>query len=148
MGLGKMLMGISYEISRMEGTIGGPERPFSSLGEKSYKRYWQAELARWILTHPTTDKKKGCGMVNIQRISRETCILERDCIDTINSMELGILPKYTGPDYGQPVVLDKEKVRQWVQNNKVNLDRVVDAKGFLKTFEKRRAVEEDEEDDD
>lgn len=150
MGLGKMLMGISYEISRMEEIIGGPERPFSALGEKSYKRYWQAELARWILTHPTTDKKKGCLMVDIQRISRETCILERDCIDTINSMELGLLPKYpsNAPDGGQPIILDKEKVRQWVQENKVNLDRVVDAGGFVKEFSKRMATLEDEEEDD
>ncbi|CAG8981897.1 hypothetical protein HYALB_00013983 [Hymenoscyphus albidus] len=131
MSLGKMLIGVSYEISRMEQSIGGPERPFSSLGEKSYRRYWQAELARWILEHPTTDKKKGCHLVDIQRISRETCIMEKDCIDTINSMNLDLLIPYGGPDAGQPVILDQEKVREWVKENRVNLDRVVDKGGFL-----------------
>ncbi|CAG8950897.1 hypothetical protein HYFRA_00003114 [Hymenoscyphus fraxineus] len=131
MSLGKMLIGVSYEISRMEQSIGGPERPFSSLGEKSYRRYWQAELARWILEHPPTDKKKGCHLVDIQRISRETCIMEKDCIDTINTMDLDLLIAYGGPDGGQPVILDQEKVRQWVKENRVNLDRVVDKDGFL-----------------
>lgn len=142
------MMGVSYEISRMEKNPGGPERPFSELGEKSYRKYWQAELARWILSHGNTDKKKGCLMVDIERISRETCILERDCIDTINSMNLDLLPKYAGPIVGdQPVVLDKEKVRQWVQANNISLDRVVDANGFIKQF-KSKAEKEAEDDDD
>lgn len=49
-GLGSLLMGISYEISRREGLLGGPEKPISDLGKRGYKRYWAGEIARWILS--------------------------------------------------------------------------------------------------
>ncbi|CAK7271703.1 SAS complex subunit [Sporothrix epigloea] len=49
-GLGALLMGISYEISRREGVLGGPEKPISDLGKKGYKRFWGAEIARWLLS--------------------------------------------------------------------------------------------------
>ncbi|CAK7568386.1 MAG: SAS complex subunit [Sporothrix epigloea] len=49
-GLGALLMGISYEISRREGVLGGPEKPISELGKKGYKRFWGAEIARWLLS--------------------------------------------------------------------------------------------------
>lgn len=48
-GLGSILMGVSYEISRREGILGGPEKPISELGRKGYKRFWAGEIARWLL---------------------------------------------------------------------------------------------------
>ncbi len=48
-GLGSLLMGVSYEISRREGILGGPEKPISELGRKGYKRFWAGEIARWLL---------------------------------------------------------------------------------------------------
>ncbi|KAI0104660.1 acyl-CoA N-acyltransferase [Nemania sp. FL0031] len=48
-GLGALLMGVSYEISRREGILGGPEKPISELGRKGYKRFWAGEITRWIL---------------------------------------------------------------------------------------------------
>ncbi|KAI5863640.1 acyl-CoA N-acyltransferase [Durotheca rogersii] len=48
-GLGALLMGVSYEISRREGVLGGPEKPISELGRKGYRRFWAGEIARWIL---------------------------------------------------------------------------------------------------
>ncbi|KAJ8123771.1 hypothetical protein ONZ43_g348 [Nemania bipapillata] len=69
-GLGALLMGVSYEISRREGILGGPEKPISELGRKGYKRFWAGEITRWILelglpvsstestTHTTRHTKK------------------------------------------------------------------------------------------
>ncbi|KAG6010573.1 hypothetical protein E4U21_005926 [Claviceps maximensis] len=48
-GLGALLMGASYEISRREGVLGGPEKPISDLGKKGYKRFWSGEISRWLL---------------------------------------------------------------------------------------------------
>ncbi|CCD42736.1 hypothetical protein BofuT4_P073480.1 [Botrytis cinerea T4] len=48
-GLGSILIGTSYEISRREGLLGGPEKPISELGKKGYGRFWGAEVARWLL---------------------------------------------------------------------------------------------------
>ncbi|KAI0404688.1 acyl-CoA N-acyltransferase [Xylaria palmicola] len=48
-GLGTLLMGVSYEISRREGVLGGPEKPISELGRRGYRRFWAGEITRWLL---------------------------------------------------------------------------------------------------
>ncbi|RYP05249.1 hypothetical protein DL764_003956 [Monosporascus ibericus] len=48
-GLGSVLMGVSYEISRREGVLGGPEKPISELGRRGYRSFWAGEIARWLL---------------------------------------------------------------------------------------------------
>ena len=55
--LGTLLMGVSYAISRREKVLGGPEKPISELGRKGYKRFWAAEIARWLLDQKENDKK-------------------------------------------------------------------------------------------
>ncbi|KAM3072162.1 SAS complex subunit [Clarireedia jacksonii] len=57
-GLGALLMGISYAISRREGILGGPEKPISELGRRSYARYWGGEVVRWVLG---LEEEKGVG---------------------------------------------------------------------------------------
>lgn len=53
--LGKLLMGVSYKLSGWEcegGFIGGPERPLSEMGRRSYTRFWEERIARYFLLGP------------------------------------------------------------------------------------------------
>ncbi|OJD16665.1 hypothetical protein AJ78_03175 [Emergomyces pasteurianus Ep9510] len=53
--LGKLLMGVSYKLSAWEwegGMIGGPERPLSEMGRKSYVRFWEERISRFFLLGP------------------------------------------------------------------------------------------------
>jgi GNAT superfamily N-acetyltransferase len=89
--LGSLLMGVSYEIARREGILGGPEKPISDLGKKGYKRFWGAEIARWLLQCKETDRKKGKGMVDVERISKETWIMPEDALLVLR--EMGVVEK-------------------------------------------------------
>ena len=51
-GLGRILMGISYELSRREGRYGGPEKPLSELGKRGYRQFWMGRVAREVLGPP------------------------------------------------------------------------------------------------
>ena len=102
-------MGISYEISRREGLLGGPEKPISDLGKKGYKRYWAGEIARWILglslsptTTPESDEGDGDDqataaaaegeaadqlvVVDIDECSQATWIAPEDCLLVLREM--------------------------------------------------------------
>ncbi|KAI1274906.1 acyl-CoA N-acyltransferase [Xylaria sp. FL0933] len=106
-GLGALLMGVSYEISRREGILGGPEKPISELGRKGYKRFWAGEITRWILEldipSPSTDsahstrhtrkekekvkvKEQEGLVVDVEQCSRDTWIVPEDCLAVLREM--------------------------------------------------------------
>ncbi|KAK4237559.1 males-absent on the first protein [Achaetomium macrosporum] len=89
-GLGALLMGVSYEISRREGLLGGPEKPISDLGKRGYKRFWAGEIARWILSLDSSSSSGGnCGgetVVDIEACSQATWIAPEDCLLVLREM--------------------------------------------------------------
>lgn len=106
-------MGVSYEISRREGILGGPEKPISELGRKGYKRFWAGEITRWILEldvpkssaqsiyatrHTRKEKEKDQDqgqegateqeglVVDVEQCSRGTWIVPEDCLAVLREM--------------------------------------------------------------
>lgn len=84
-GLGALLMGASYEISRREGILGGPEKPISDLGKKGYKRFWAGEIARWLLGLEET-REEAARIVDVQDCSQATWICLDDCLAVLRDM--------------------------------------------------------------
>lgn len=89
-GLGALLMGVSYEISRREGILGGPEKPISDLGKKGYKRFWSGEIARWLLSLdvPHIPPPGMELMVDVDDCSDATWITPEDCLGVLRDMGL------------------------------------------------------------
>ncbi|KAJ4379484.1 SAS complex subunit [Neurospora sp. IMI 360204] len=88
-GLGALLMGVSYEISRREGIIGGPEKPISELGKKGYKRFWAGEIARWLLSlEPTGTTPGEETVIDIEECSKATWIAPDDCLAVLREMDV------------------------------------------------------------
>jgi hypothetical protein len=101
-GLGSLLMGVSYEISRREGLLGGPEKPISDLGKRGYKRFWAGEIARWILSlepqqqppqqdpsslsSPSSSGSAAEVVTDIQACSQATWIAPEDCLLVLREM--------------------------------------------------------------
>jgi hypothetical protein len=139
-------MGISYEISRREGILGGPEKPISDLGKKGYKRFWAGEVARWFLGVDMQGPGKET-LVDVDECSRATWIAPEDCLMVLR--EMGIvedagkgLPKVqeteSEPEGGQADVkevprvrISKEAVRRWIQANGISLEPTCDSRGFI-----------------
>ncbi|RXG61580.1 Histone acetyltransferase KAT8 [Armadillidium vulgare] len=63
-GYGKLLIAFSYELSKLEGVIGSPEKPLSDLGKLSYRSYWT-----YVLLEILRDYK---GILSIKDL-RTTC---------------------------------------------------------------------------
>jgi hypothetical protein len=149
-GLGALLMGISYEISRREGVMGGPEKPISDLGKKGYKRFWGGEIARWLLG---LDLKEGEEtVVDVETCSRETWIAVEDCLVVLRDMGvvedagMGVDPRQAKEkgEEGEGEVeeikevnrvrVDKEAVSRWVVANGISLERTCDPGGFVEGY--------------
>jgi GNAT superfamily N-acetyltransferase len=132
-GLGSLLIGVSYAIARREGILGGPEKPISDLGKKGYKRYWGAEIARWLLECKESDRKKGKGYISVGDVSKGTWILTEDCLAVMR--EMGVVERAgKGKGSVERVKIDKEAIRSWVEKNSLDLSRVVCEEGFLEGY--------------
>ncbi len=67
-GYGKLLIAFSYELSKMEGVTGSPEKPLSDLGKLSYRSYWS-----WVLLEILRDFR---GTLSIKDLSAMTSITQ------------------------------------------------------------------------
>eukprot|EP00198_Chlamydomonas_reinhardtii_P006421 XP_001695757.1 MYST family histone acetyltransferase [Chlamydomonas reinhardtii] len=79
-GYGKFLISMSYELSKLEGKVGTPERPLSDLGRVSYHGYWTRELLAIL--------KDTEGSISIKELSEMTAIKPDDIINTFQTLGL------------------------------------------------------------
>ncbi|ESO86415.1 hypothetical protein LOTGIDRAFT_195151, partial [Lottia gigantea] len=79
-GYGKFIIAFSYEISKIDGTVGSPEKPLSDLGKLSYRSYWS-----WVLLEIMRDFR---GTLTIKELSRMTSITQNDIISTLQSLNM------------------------------------------------------------
>ncbi|CAL3969745.1 unnamed protein product [Diplocarpon coronariae] len=164
-GLGALLMGISYAIARREGIMGGPEKPISELGMRGYKRFWGAEVARWLLERPEArqGKRGKREEVGVEVCSRETWISVEDCLGILRDMgiaermgrgrsseseEGGPKEKEKDKEKNKEMIrvrIDKVGVRQWCEKMGIRLERVVSEEGFRPGYAERVESEEEGE---
>lgn len=173
-GLGALLMGVSYEISRREGVLGGPEKPISDLGKKGYKRFWAGEIARWLLTLNTEQGEET--VVDVNECSTATWIAPEDCLMVLREMGIaedagkgpplvrkpiegeenraspmtltavGTVAPTAEPEEVQRVRISMQAVKTWIAKNKIELERACDPAGFIEGYAMNPSEEQDEED--
>ena len=85
-GYGKLLIAFSYELSKLEGKVGTPEKPLSDLGLLSFRSYWSHVLIELL--------KDYRGSITVKDISNFTSIKCEDIVGTLQS--LGILKFWKG----------------------------------------------------
>ncbi|EFP03051.1 CRE-MYS-2 protein [Caenorhabditis remanei] len=125
-GYGKLLIQLSYELSKREGYIGTPEKPLSDLGKVSYRSYW------WWVLMKSFHRHQG-HTVTASFLSNESGIAVDDIVSTLSTMRMArqykepeflpnewyvrlhgkILNHCISNDYGRPpiLLLDRSKVR-------------------------------------
>lgn len=75
-GYGRLLIAMSYELSKREGKLGSPEKPLSDLGLLSYRRYWRETLVE-LLAEP------GREAMSENEIALLTSMTEKDIHETL-----------------------------------------------------------------
>ena len=130
-------MGVSYKLSAWEkdaALIGGPERPLSEMGKKSYVRFWEERIARYLLLDkhdedsgdgaPVKQQKKTSKSpkkrplpqksMTVQEIGLSTGMLTDDVVTALTSM--GVI---------EPTTNKKRKTAQSSQDDTPGGDRSV-----------------------
>lgn len=160
--LGQLLMAASYKLSGWEwehSVIGGPEKPLSAMGLKSYLRFWSERIARFFmgqsldaegraLFEPEHTKKKSSYAkeeMSVQDIGKRTGMLPEDVMAALKMMGLcQVMPQKRNkksdesrtPTQSGEAALAARMVRRsevlaWAQKNNVTLVSPVMEEGFL-----------------
>jgi histone acetyltransferase MYST1 len=79
-GYGRFLIAFSYELSKIEGKVGSPERPLSDLGAVSYRSYWTRVILETLREHRSN--------LSIKDICDRTAIRPDDVVKTLESLSL------------------------------------------------------------
>ncbi|KAF7593435.1 hypothetical protein BBP40_011537 [Aspergillus hancockii] len=173
--LGKLLMGVSYKLSAWEkdgGLIGGPEKPLSEMGQKSYSRFWEERIARYFLLHGSgsadtedssqqkqktshgSKKKHSYDVMSAQDIGLVTGMLAEDVITALKGM--GVVEPTTPSKKrkanqeadeavdGETVMIRKSKVLEWAKTHRVAMQDPVRDEGFLGRWAPRDTPETEE----
>ncbi|KAG0166224.1 Histone acetyltransferase [Apophysomyces sp. BC1015] len=104
-GYGKLLIQFSYELSKVEGRTGSPEKPLSDLGLLSYRAYWTETIVELLLS--STEE------VTIEEISQRTSVTPQDILHTLQN--IGALKYYRGQHI---ICLGDKVIEQWERNRK------------------------------
>lgn len=80
------LFNTAYELSKLEGKAGSPEKPLSDLGKLSYRSYWTYVILSLLKTH-------GANLT-IKEISERTAISTEDILSTLQT--LGFIKYWKG----------------------------------------------------
>lgn len=159
--LGQLLMAVSYKLSGWEweeSIIGGPEKPLSALGRKSYLRFWSERIARFFMGQ-TADaegqkvfnvpSKKRTTYVKeemtVKEIGDRTGMLPEDVVAALNEMGVSEIvaqkrKKKTEEDHATEnpeevtptsMTIKRSQILAWAERNKVDLIGPVREEGFL-----------------
>ncbi|KAJ5439462.1 uncharacterized protein N7458_010460 [Penicillium daleae] len=164
--LGKLLMGVSYKLSGWEyagGYIGGPEKPLSDLGQKSYNRFWAERIARYLLCgkrksgaehqkapkpspSKASRKKPPREYMTVEEIGQATGMLTEDVITAVKSMgvirpdttpkkrKLSRLMGDDEPKESPKIVIHKADIWEWAKTHHLSLEDPVRDDGFVVEF--------------
>ena len=82
-GYGKLLIELSYELTRIEHTVGSPEKPLSDLGRVAYKAYWITQIITYLYNNI-----HRLQSVKINEISESTGIKIDDTVSALQAVSL------------------------------------------------------------
>lgn len=108
--LGTLLIAFSYELSKAQRLVSGPEKPLSPFGLVGYLRYWSNVVTRELVF----GNFKKYTIVTLEELSNWTGIRPEDITMTLKYMNV-IKTK------DNILYIEKDKLHKWVKDNNVNM---------------------------
>ncbi|KAG5913585.1 Histone acetyltransferase [Claviceps capensis] len=115
-GYGRLLIQFSYELSKIEGKLGSPEKPLSDLGLLSYRQYWSENILDLLMGYNEQDDK-----VTIEALSSALAMTTQDVEHTLQAMKMQV---YHKSDH--KIVIPENLIKQR-EKQKLKVRKVLDS---------------------
>lgn len=114
-GYGRLLIQFSYELSKIEGKLGSPEKPLSDLGLLSYRQYWSENILDVLMNANERGDK-----VTIETISSGLAMTTQDVEHTLQAMKMQVYHK------GDHKIVVPDKLIKQREKTKLKAKRYLD----------------------
>uniref|UniRef100_A0A6G3MIA4 histone acetyltransferase n=1 Tax=Henneguya salminicola TaxID=69463 RepID=A0A6G3MIA4_HENSL len=108
-GYGRVLIDLSYKLSKIDNKKGHPEKPFSDLGLLSYRSYWSFAVMEIIMDRYELPDRMTPS-ITVLEICNATSIRREDVISTLHHLKL--ISYYKGSFV---ICLTKEAIDHFLQ---------------------------------
>ncbi|KAJ9149058.1 Histone acetyltransferase [Pleurostoma richardsiae] len=115
-GYGRVLIQFSYELSKIEGKLGSPEKPLSDLGLLSYRQYWSENIVDLLVGYNERDEK-----CSIEGIATHLSMTTQDVEHTLQWLKMQVYHK------GEHKIVIPDKLLQQREKAKTKRRRFIDA---------------------
>ena len=83
-GWGKLLIQFSYELSKVEGKLGSPEKPLSDLGLLGYRAYWQEVIVDVLMQR----QAEGTPTISVEELGQTLAMTTNDVLHTLQNLNM------------------------------------------------------------
>ena len=84
-GYGKLLIQFSYELSKVEGKLGSPEKPLSDLGLLSYRAYWQEVIVEALVQR---ESELSNPTYSVEDLGQHLAMTTNDVLHTLQNLNM------------------------------------------------------------
>ncbi|KAF2716002.1 histone acetyltransferase, MYST family [Polychaeton citri CBS 116435] len=85
-GYGKLLIQFSYELSKIEGKLGSPEKPLSDLGLLGYRAYWQEVIVEQLMEREV--EGGNMPMLSVEELGAALAMTTNDVLHTLQNLNM------------------------------------------------------------
>ena len=114
-GYGRLLIQFSYELSKIEGKLGSPEKPLSDLGLLSYRQYWSENIVDLLLGY--SEREEKC---TIESIASQLAMTTQDVEHTLQALKMQVYHK------GEHKIVVPDKLVQQREKTRAKQKRLID----------------------
>ena len=115
-GYGRLLIQFSYELSKIEGKLGSPEKPLSDLGLLSYRQYWSENIVELLVEY--NEKEDKCS---IEAIASRLAMTTQDVEHTLQALKMQVYHK------GEHKVVIPDRLLQQREKSKLKNKRAIES---------------------
>ena len=114
-GYGRLLIQFSYELSRVEGKLGSPEKPLSDLGLLSYRQYWSENIVEILAGY--NERGEKC---TIEGIANHLSMTTQDVEHTLQALKMQVYHK------GEHKIILPNTLLHKMEKSKLKQRRLID----------------------
>lgn len=114
-GFGRLLIQFSYELSRIEGKLGSPEKPLSDLGLLSYRQFWSENIQDLLVGYMERSEK-----ITIEAISTALAMTTQDVEHTLQLLRMLVYHR------GEHKIVIRQKLMEQREKQLQKKRRVID----------------------